>query len=202
MDRTTRIRILAGVAFLCTAAVSALLLMRAAEPAPPLTVKQAQDAFADHAAGTGERARRARVPVAPPEDAPERHSHVALRAVSAGTLLLVPSTVGLTEKGEVLAIHTHDNTSVMHLHRPPGTQSFTLGQLLAVWGVPVEGEQIAGRPAQAWIDGRPAKLGDRRALRDKADVIVEVAGPERDRPPLERFDFSRVPLGEGPESKR
>jgi len=82
---------------------------------------------------TAKKASKAGVPYAAQRDL--THIHVAVRVSAAGTWLSAPRDMGLTDTGRKLAIHTHDATGVVHLHRPNGIKQFTLAQLMAVWGV-------------------------------------------------------------------
>lgn len=132
------------------------------------------------------RAAKASVPVEPKKD--QSHIHVAVRIAGVGTLWLAPENLGLTERGQELAIHTHDATGVVHLHRPRGVRPFTLSQVMAVWGVPLTGRAIAGFPARILVNGR--QQGPSYQLKDRDDVIIEIEDPSR----LPKFDWDAVPL--------
>lgn len=109
------------------------------------------------------------------------HIHAAFRVSGAGTLWLAPEEMGLTETGRELAIHTHDATGVVHLHRPAGVKPFTVSQVLDVWG-------ISGLQSRILINGRPGS--PEYVLKDRDDVVLMVEGGPR----LERFDWKAVPL--------
>lgn len=126
--------------------------------------------------------RRARLAGVPYEGRKaQSHIHTAFRVSGAGTLWLAPEDLGLTETGRELAIHTHDATGVVHLHRPAGVKPFTVSQVLEVWG-------ISGLQARILVNGRPGS--PEYVLKDRDDVVLMVEGGPR----LERFNWKAVPL--------
>lgn len=127
------------------------------------------------------------------------HQHVAVRIFYRGAELTPPRNLGIVDAGRLAALHTHDRSGVVHMHRPSGRPAYRLTQLLAVWGLRLaDGHLRAGRlllPAQTWVDGRPIETDPQ--LNDHADVIVEVAAQAGDlssRAPLGPFAWSQVPL--------
>jgi hypothetical protein len=73
------------------------------------------------------------------------HAHVSI--FLDGVALAIPSDIGivpLQPSGRCFyAIHTHDLSGKIHVEAPaPGT--FTLGQLFAIWGQPLETTDVAG----------------------------------------------------------
>jgi hypothetical protein len=73
------------------------------------------------------------------------HSHVSI--VLNGTPLAFPDEIGFVELSPTSScyynIHTHDMSGKIHVEGPaPAT--FTLGQLFAIWGQPLERNNIAG----------------------------------------------------------
>jgi len=72
------------------------------------------------------------------------HTHVSI--ILDGTALAFPNNVGRvsqTPNACFYPIHTHDMSGKIHVEAPaPGT--FTLGQLFAIWGQPLQTDNVAG----------------------------------------------------------
>jgi hypothetical protein len=80
------------------------------------------------------------------------HVHTHLSIFLDGVAIAVPGRVGfvsLQPSGTCFySIHTHDHTGKLHIEAAaPGT--FTLGQFFAIWGMPLETDNVAG------ITGKP-----------------------------------------------
>lgn len=103
--------------------------------------------------------------------------HILLSVVIDGTKVTVPASIGLNGEevaggrmvsGFVSALHTHDNTGVVHIHSPD-VRRYTLGQLFDIWGVTLTAERIggyctgAGRTISVTANGE-AFAGDPREL--------------------------------------
>jgi hypothetical protein len=153
-------------------------------------------AFEDHQAGSEVRAEQARVPSSPASEARERHTHLVVRIIAGGALYLPPLGLGITDRGRQLAIHTHDRTGVVHIHQAQGTAMFTFSQLAGVWGVSFETGRLAGQPARAWMNGRLVGLTADLQLIDRGDLVIELRGPPRAKPPLAAFDWDTIPLAD------
>lgn len=127
----------------------------------------------------------------PPEPKPgqeQSHIHAAFRLSASGGIWNAPENMGITKAGQVLAIHTHDGTGVVHLHRPPGIQPFTVAQVLSLWGISEESGNILGYKAKIMVNRRP--VSPAYVLRDRDDVVVYL--PQGVELPL--FKWSQVPL--------
>jgi hypothetical protein len=75
------------------------------------------------------------------------HVHIHLSIFLDGVALAVPAEIGIVPQqpsGECFySIHTHDLSGKIHVEAAaPGT--FTLGQLFAIWGQPLETDNVAG----------------------------------------------------------
>lgn len=96
------------------------------------------------------------------------HLHAHLEVYKDGAQIVVPSLIGIGPGGAyVSALHTHDATGVIHVESPT-IADYTIGQLFAEWGVPLDG-------AQAIENGKlapdPAKV-----VFDDMDLITVVFG--------------------------
>jgi hypothetical protein len=78
--------------------------------------------------------------------------HVQLSIEIDGADVEVPTSIGLDGEevaggrmvtGFVSAIHTHDDSGLVHVHSPD-ERRYTLGQLFAVWGVALTEDRIGG----------------------------------------------------------
>ena len=104
--------------------------------------------------------------------------HVRLAVRVEGTTVEIPTSIGLNGEevsggrmvsGFVAAIHTHDDSGLVHVHSPD-VRPYTLGQLFDVWGVTLTEDRIGGycvggeRELTVEADGEVVP-GDPRELR-------------------------------------
>jgi hypothetical protein len=86
-----------------------------------------------------------------------------------GDALAVPMHVGIVELSPTeechYHLHTHDASGMIHLHAGAPT-TYTLGQLFAIWGQPLEPDNVGG------IVGIPAVI----YITDEDDVVTEYEG--------------------------
>jgi hypothetical protein len=74
------------------------------------------------------------------------HVHAHLSIVQNNEALAVPQYVGAAESGNThcfYPIHTHDQSGKIHVEAP-APALFTLGQLFAIWGQPLETSNVGG----------------------------------------------------------
>jgi hypothetical protein len=90
------------------------------------------------------------------------HVHPHLAIFYKGTQVQVPALIGAAPKGPqecLYWIHTHDASGIIHVEAPqlapPGGSGYTLGLLFAIWGQPLERNNVAGLtgPVTAYING-------------------------------------------------
>jgi hypothetical protein len=122
-----------------------------------------------------------------------------------GTQVAVPAGIGVgrpwgkAADGFIVSascyawIHTHDESGVVHVFTQIG-QSYTLGQVFAVWGQPLDGGGALG------FHGRLAVLvngqtvaGDPRSvpLKDFENIVLELGRPPVTEPPA-LYDFGTM----------
>lgn len=75
------------------------------------------------------------------------HVHTHLSIFLNGEALAIPGHIGIVETSATAEcfynLHTHDSSGKLHVEAPaPGM--FTLGQLFAIWGQPLETTNVAG----------------------------------------------------------
>lgn len=97
-----------------------------------------------------------------------------------GSTVVLPSNIGIAgvevsggrmETGFVSAIHTHDESGLVHIHSPT-VENFTLGQFFDVWGVSFTAERLGGFCA---VDGKTVtvKAGGVDIKGDPRDVLID-----------------------------
>jgi len=105
------------------------------------------------------------------------HSHLAI--FKEGELLAIPSEIGL--QGCAYELHTHNKSGVLHVETS-AYRRFTLGQFFAVWGQPLDRNNIAGitgLPVAIYINDGAGLVEYKDApadieLRDKREITIIV----------------------------
>ena len=128
------------------------------------------------------------------QEGQELDLHVQLTVDIEGEAVEVPSSIGLNgkevaggrmETGFVSAIHTHDDSGLVHVHSPD-VRPYTLGQLFDVWGVSLtedrlggycagEGRELTVESDGERVDGNPRQL----ELEDGQRISVVYAVEEK-----------------------
>jgi len=133
------------------------------------------------------------IPLEPKEGQPQTHIHVALRIFWNGAAWPAPAGLGVNNEGQRLALHTHDSDAVVHIHRPRGHQPFTLEQILNVWGLPIRSGTLNKQEIHVWKNGKLWLDWQNGQLNDKDDIVIQI-GPAQGKVPLNKFDWSQIPL--------
>jgi hypothetical protein len=100
------------------------------------------------------------------------HVHTHLSVFLDGQQIAVPGQIGIVPQpggGHCFYnLHTHDKSGKLHVEAPaPGT--FTLGQIMDIWGQPIQGDNFAG------ITGKPIVV-----YVTDAGVVTQATGEWRD----------------------
>lgn len=89
------------------------------------------------------------------------HYHAHLDIIVDGKTVPVPAGVGIDEKGQrISALHTHDQSGVIHIESPTKGTPYYLGQLFREWDVALSQTQLGDLHADAtnqltvYIDGK------------------------------------------------
>ena len=118
----------------------------------------------------------------------EYHVHAHLSILLNGEALSIPGHVGIVELTPTTEchypVHTHDRTGMIHLHGTEPTD-FTLGQFFAIWGQPLERNNVAGHvglPAVVYVvdDGVASEYtGDLTALQliSRRHITIQLGTP-------------------------
>lgn len=116
------------------------------------------------------------------------HVHAHLSILLNGEALSIPGHVGIVELTPTTEchypVHTHDRTGMIHLHGTEPTD-FTLGQFFAIWGQPLERNNVAGHvglPAVVYVvdDGVASEYtGDLTALQliSRRHITIQLGTP-------------------------
>lgn len=92
------------------------------------------------------------VPCASSDETYHVHSHLSI--IVNGQAQSIPAHLGIIENGVLdcnYYLHTHDLSGKIHVEAPAAAD-FTLGQLFAVWGQPLQSDNVAG------ITGLPMEI--------------------------------------------
>lgn len=133
-----------------------------------------QDVFAAKPAGLEERLKKARLTLG------SDHFHPTVRVVANGAEIPIPQDIGTGEGAEHAPVHRHAGDEQLHAE---GIQegSFTLGQFMEVWGVPLSSTRLG-----------PYRADARRTV----TVFAKAKGQERFR---RIADIPGLRLGDGDE---
>jgi hypothetical protein len=165
-----------GLALLATAAAAATLIVAAGgdDDAAP---------FAAKPDGMGERVQSAGL--MPGGD----HFHPTVKVFAAGKEIPIPEDLGISSDGTNVGVHLHPGDEKVHAE---GVQAgtFTLGQLMAIWGVPFGSDRLgpyradARREVTVFVKEPGEKRFDESAevenlqLRDAQQVYVAYGTPQ------------------------
>jgi hypothetical protein len=126
------------------------------------------------------------------------HEHSHLDIVVNGSTVPVPADIGF---GPIVraALHTHDQTGVVHLESNQADATFTLGEFFDVWGLRLTPTCIGGycasgdKSLRLFVDGEPYE-GDPRSLRltDQEEIVVTYGTQGQVPDPLPTFDWSTL----------
>ena len=73
------------------------------------------------------------------QEAFETHIHTQLHVTVNGTSMTVPAFIGIDQDlNRIAALHTHDDTGLIHVESPEKNAKYTLNQFLTVWGMPAD----------------------------------------------------------------
>ncbi|MFE9120792.1 hypothetical protein [Streptomyces sp. NPDC007172] len=125
-----------------------------------------------------------------PAEGVVQHTHTHLDVLVDGRPVTVPAAIGIDEpRRRISPLHTHDTSGVIHVESPRRA-TFTLGQFMAEWRVPLDAKRIGGlhagggRHLSAYVNGHRA-AGDPAALvLREHDEIALVFARDGDKHPV------------------
>lgn len=127
------------------------------------------------------------LPLEPTRPGNQNHFHASLRFSSDGGIIYPPRFVGRAVSGN-LAIHTHDQSGVIHFHQPLDFREFHLSDIWRAWGLKVNQSSFAGlKPFCIYINGKPIS-GDPK-IKNFDDIQVDFQKC-KDQSDLEKFNWN------------
>jgi hypothetical protein len=138
----------------------------------------------DESTSLSENAERAGIPVLDQEGT-ATHTHTMLRMTLDGEDLVVPPGIGIAAReGQIAAVHTHDDSGVLHVESPHRNDVYTIGQFLTLWGVGDTEEELcatfADGPCTVTVGVVAPTRADETAFEDYGEMPtsppIEAAG--------------------------
>lgn len=129
-----------------------------------------------NAKGSADRVKASGLEVLNAEGAAE-HFHAHLEVFVDGKAVTIPADLGFsfTADGKpngISALHTHDESGIIHIEAPVAGESYTLGQLLTEWGVLDGADQTPGSPHSALTDWSVAVNGTKQSAPVR-DIVLK-----------------------------
>lgn len=121
------------------------------------------------------------------EEGSAEHYHAHLDVIADGKRIPVPADIGFSfgadgQPNGISALHTHDESGIIHIEAPTAGLTYTLGQVLTEWGVLDGSNSAPGSPHssaadwQAYVNGAK-QPGSPRDIKLKAhDEVLLVHG--------------------------
>jgi hypothetical protein len=140
--------------------------------------------FAQNYAGLVPRRKAAHVPTMMQTMGSRAHFHPQLKVYVDGRRMEVPPNIGIdprVDPMEMAALHTHDPSGTIHVE---GMEHATLGQFMAIWGVPLSKHRLGShrtagsRGVRMWVDGKPSRAFGALKLADGQRIVISF-GPMR-----------------------
>lgn len=126
--------------------------------------------------GGGDRIKAAGLQVLKAEGAAE-HFHAHLDVFTDGKAMVVPADIGLEHNAAgqatgISALHSHDESGIIHIEAPTAGATYTLGQFLTEWGV-LDGTDPRPGSAHSSTDGWTVAVNGTRQEGKITDVVLE-----------------------------
>lgn len=124
------------------------------------------------------------------------HFHAHLDILVDGKPVSVPADIGIAASGQMVELHTHDATGLLHVEAAKPNKHYILGQLFREWNVRLGPDAIGGLTAargntlRAYVNGKQVS-GDPAAIELKPhEEIALVYGPGDQKVQIpSRYDF-------------
>jgi hypothetical protein len=120
-----------------------------------------------------------------PQEGSVLHIHQHIDVFVDGKPVTVPAGIGINEGSFISPIHTHDTSGVIHVESPT-REDFTLGQVVAIWGVRFTATRLGGyistasHPIRFYVGGKPVTSDPHKiVLRAHQDIAVVVGKPPK-----------------------
>lgn len=126
------------------------------------------------------------------QEGSELHIHQHLDLFVNGRRFEVPGGIGIDPQGKFISpLHVHDTSGVLHVESPTN-ETYTLGQMFAVWGVKLTSKCLGGycnEPLRAYVNGK-ARSGSLASLEltPHEEIAVVVGKPPTKVPSSYKFE--------------
>ncbi|WJH26084.1 hypothetical protein [Pseudarthrobacter defluvii] len=179
-NRITLMAALAGIVLSASAcAPSSTTTAPSASTPAPATTAAATSAPADwqlNPKGAADRIKAAGLEVLTAEGAAE-HFHAHLDIFTDSKRVTVPADIGFSfntagQPNGISALHSHDETGVIHIEAPTAGATYTLGQFLTEWGVLDGTDKTPGAPHSS-IDGWNVAVNGAKQDGKITDVVLK-----------------------------
>jgi hypothetical protein len=111
------------------------------------------------------------------------HTHSWLHIYNEGKKVPVPANIGIDPATSTISpLHTHDTTGIIHMEADRDFD-FTLGQLMAIWGVEFSKDQIGSLKAsgenklQVYLDGKVVSDPVNVVMPEKGNFVIGYGKP-------------------------
>jgi hypothetical protein len=126
--------------------------------------------------GGGDRIQAAGLQVLKAEGAAE-HFHAHLDVFTDGKAMIVPADIGFEHNSAgqptgISALHSHDESGIIHVEAPVAGATYTLGQFLTEWGV-LDGTDSRPGSAHSSTDGWAVAVNGARQDGKITDVVLK-----------------------------
>jgi hypothetical protein len=186
MKRFEKIRLGAGIALIAIFAIIFVWAQNREEETPPprVSLQAVQETMVPNPGWEG-----GDLPLEPEREGTQIHRHIAVRVVTDDIPVLPPRDIGNTVRG-FLAIHTHDQSGVIHVHQPKDEPGFKLSDVWTAWGLPVDAQRFGDIQSQVCIYQNGKIVSQDVEVKNKDDFQIVLS--ECSRPPLPPFDWKDV----------
>jgi hypothetical protein len=126
-----------------------------------------------------------------PQEAVATHYHSHLDVYVDGKHITVPKWIGINPGANYITeLHTHDTRGVIHVESPETNDSFTVGQLVAEWGVFLNGRCMGAYcNGLTWYVNGKRQVGNPQnyVMRSHDEIAIVVGNPPAKIPSSYKF---------------
>ncbi len=113
-----------------------------------------------------------------PMEGQAMHIHTNLKIIADKQTIPLPANIGIdASRNCMTSLHTHDADGIIHVEAP-AVKYFTLGDFFAVWGKPLNENQMGDYKVDAdhglmlSVDGQPSTAFENLLLKDGQQIVI------------------------------